>query len=205
MSVAGRPAAESRRQHPPSRSVPDLPLDEHMRDPGHRRRATGMVARPATVEVWWGPSTGKWTLLAGGRPMRMLFFAHSGLRYLVLLAGVLALVYFAYALATRKGSERTARILGSSFVGLLDLQIVIGLIMVVLGLYYAALMGHIAMMLMAAVVMHGVLVFARRSPDTARAYTLRFFGVLLSLVLVVAGIWAIGRSLLGSGAPTMIY
>jgi len=137
--------------------------------------------------------------------MRMLFFAHSGLRYLVLLAGLLAVAYFAYAVATRKGNERTARVLGASFAGLLDLQIVLGLIMVALGLYYAALMGHIFMMIGAAVLVHGAMVLARNSPDPSRAMGLRLMGTVIALLLIVGGIMAIGRSVFGAGAPTMVY
>ncbi len=34
--------------------------------------------------------------------MKMLFYAHSGLRYLVLLMGLVALAYFAFVLATKR-------------------------------------------------------------------------------------------------------
>jgi len=135
----------------------------------------------------------------------MLFFAHSGLRFLVLLAGFAALAYFAYAVATRRGDERTARILGASFAGLLDLQVVLGLIMVALGLFYGAMIGHIFMMIAAVAVVHGGLVMARTSPDPRRGMAIRLMAVLVSLVLVFGGIMAIGRSVFGSGAPTMVY
>lgn len=134
--------------------------------------------------------------------MRMLFFAHSGLRYLVLLVGVLALGYFVYALATRNASERTSRILVSSFAGLVDLQVVIGLLMVALGLYYPALLGHIFMMVGAAVVAHVAMSLARSSPPD-RAVRIRLLGVVVALVLIVGGIMAIGRSVLGTGVPSI--
>ncbi|HUE97563.1 MAG TPA: hypothetical protein VMN39_12960 [Longimicrobiaceae bacterium] len=136
--------------------------------------------------------------------MEMLFYAHSGLRYLVLLAGFAAAAYYGYAVATKKGNERTARILGSAFVGTLDLQIVVGVVMVVLGLYYPALIGHLFMMIGAAVVGHVALVLARSAPSPERAYAIRLMGVVFALVLIAGGIMAIGRSIFGSGVPSMM-
>jgi heme A synthase len=137
--------------------------------------------------------------------MRMIFFAHSGLRYLVLLIGFFALVYFAYAVATKKGNERVGRILGASFAGVIDLQIVLGLIMVAMGLFYSALIGHLFMMIGAAGVAHGASVLARNSPVPDKANAIRLAGVAVALVLIAGGILAIGRSIFGSGSPTMIY
>jgi heme A synthase len=137
--------------------------------------------------------------------MRMLFFAHSGLRYLVLLAGIAALAYLAYAVATKGGNERVARILGGSFAGLVDLQAVIGLAMVAMGLFYPALIGHIFMTIGAAVVAHAAMVMARKAQPPERAHSIRLAGVAVALVLIVGGILAIGRSVVGSGSPTMVY
>ena len=57
--------------------------------------------------------------------MKMLFYAHSGLRYLVLLMGLAAVAYFAYGLASKRPVDKSVRILGSSFAGLLDTQILL--------------------------------------------------------------------------------
>ena len=136
--------------------------------------------------------------------MEMLFYAHSGLRYLVLLAGIVALAYFGYAIGTRKGNEKTARIVGSIFVGALDLQVVLGLVMVILGAFYPALIGHMFMMIGAAVVAHVALAMARSSPVPERAYAIRLMGVIFALVLIVGGILAIGRQVFGSGVPSFV-
>ncbi|MEX2583233.1 MAG: hypothetical protein WD766_08155 [Gemmatimonadota bacterium] len=136
--------------------------------------------------------------------MQMLFMAHSGLRYLVLLVGIAALIYFGYAVATKKGDERTGRVLGSAFAGLVDLQIVLGLLMVAFGLFYSALIGHLFMMIAAAVVAHVAMVFARTSPNPSRGNAVRLLGVAMALVLIIGGIMAIGRSVFGSGAPTLM-
>jgi heme A synthase len=136
--------------------------------------------------------------------MEMLFMAHSGLRYLVLLAGIAALVYFAYAGFANKGSQKAGRIMGSVFCGLLDLQIVLGILLVAMGLFYGALMGHLFMMIFAAVAAHAAMVFGRNQADESRGNKIRLMGVLLALVLIVGGIMAIGRDVFGSGSPTLL-
>ena len=133
--------------------------------------------------------------------MNALFHAHSGLRYLVLLVGVVAVIAFAYALLARRPLG-AARGLTAAFTGLLDLQILLGIAQVIGGVFYGALIGHIVLMVLAAIAAHGASVMARRSTDERRALTIRLVGVVLALVLIAVGITAIGRSVLGSLPPT---
>ena len=135
--------------------------------------------------------------------MQMLFMAHSGLRYLVLLTGIVGLAYFSYVAITKKSNERAGQILGSAFAGFLDLQVLLGILMVILGLFYSALIGHMFMMISAAVVAHVAMKFARGAPDPARANSIRLLGVAVPLILIVGGIMAIGRQVFGTGSPTM--
>lgn len=128
--------------------------------------------------------------------MRTLFYAHSGLRYLVLLVGVAALVYFAIGLITKRPVTKTVRILGSTFVGLLDLQALLGLSMVAMGFYYPSLIGHIVMMVLAVGLTHVLLVVNRKRAQPG--YLLPFIAVLSALVLIVGGIMAISRGVLSS-------
>lgn len=130
--------------------------------------------------------------------------AHSGLRYLVLLAGIVALLYFAYAGFANKGSAKTGKSIGAAFCGLLDLQIVLGLLLVATGLFYGALMGHLFMMIIAAVVAHASMVFGRKQADEPKGNKIRFVGVLVTLLLIVGGIMSIGRDVFGSGSPTLL-
>lgn len=134
--------------------------------------------------------------------MNILYQAHSGLRYLVLLAGVAALLACLYAVATKRPLPAT-RALTSAFTGLLDLQILLGVGLVIGGVFYGALMGHLVMMALAAVSAHVASVMARRSADDGRAQMLRFAGILLALVFIVGGIMAIGRGVFSSSAMTM--
>lgn len=130
--------------------------------------------------------------------MNALFMAHSGLRYLVLLTGLVATVYFVVGVVGKKPLTGAGRLFGTAFAGLLDLQLVLGLALVAMGRYYPALIGHIAMMVMAAALVHGVLIVNRRKP--APGYLLPLIGAGVALFLIAGGIMAIGRSLFGSTA-----
>ena len=134
--------------------------------------------------------------------MNVLYQAHSGLRYLVLLAGLGALV--ALAVGGFSGRPvRAARGLTSAFTGLLDLQILLGVALVIGGIFYGALIGHLSLMLVAAVVAHVAGVRARKAGDERQANRLRLIGVGVALLCIVLGITAIGRGIFSSAAPTL--
>lgn len=125
----------------------------------------------------------------------MLFYAHSGIRYLVLALGVLA---FLWALAGVVGSRpygRGMRVLASAFAGILHLQIVLGIGTLFTRGFYPALIGHISMMVFAAAVAQVTSsVMKRREPD-ARTHTPHLVGTGVALLLVVGGILAIGAEI----------
>ncbi len=135
-------------------------------------------------------------------PMTFLYHAHSGLRYLVLLAGVIVVLHAAYGFLSRR-PEGPGRVLMSIFVGVLDLQILLGLLLVVGGIYYPMLIGHLFLMALAAAAAHVFAVRARRAADAVAAHRLRLMGALLALGLIAAGITAIGRSLFETRAPML--
>jgi hypothetical protein len=126
-----------------------------------------------------------------------LFKAHSGLRYLVLLMGLFALAYFAFGLATKRPVDKKVRILGSSFAGLMDTQILLGLVLLGSGWpFQPKLWGHITLMLLAAVLAHVLLVKNRRSAQPG--FVLPLIAVGGALLLIVAAIFALGRTPLTS-------
>jgi heme A synthase len=132
-----------------------------------------------------------------------LFHAHSGLRFLVLLAAVVALIVQTLGASGRQPYGRPSRIAMAVFTGLLDLQLLLGLVMVVLGCFYPALMGHLMMMVLAVAAAHGCSVYAKRNADGRRSHGVALVGVILALALIVGGIAAIGRTpFSSSGAPT---
>ncbi|MBM7118122.1 hypothetical protein [Archangium primigenium] len=129
--------------------------------------------------------------------MNVLFKAHSGLRYLVLVVGLLAVVYFVSGLVSKRPADKKVRILGSSFAGLLDTQILLGLVLLGSGWpFQPMLWGHLSLMLLAAVLAHVLLVVNRRRPQPG--FLLPLIGVGGALLLISLGILAIGRGVFGS-------
>lgn len=124
----------------------------------------------------------------------ILFHAHSGLRYLALLAGLLAFGYSLVAMLRNQPWDRTGRILLMSFVGLLDLQVLLGLTLVFVWAFYPALWGHLVMMILAAVVAHVAAGMNKRRPPEARSHQVAVLGSAGALILIIGGITAIGRS-----------
>lgn len=129
--------------------------------------------------------------------MNFLYHAHSGLRYLVLLAALVAVIALAYALATGR-TGRATRILPAIFTGLLDLQVLLGIGLVMGGLFPDAVVGHLVMMVIAVIVAHGASILAGRAAEERRAVVIRLAGIVLALLCIVGGIMAIGRSVFGS-------
>jgi asparagine N-glycosylation enzyme membrane subunit Stt3 len=124
-----------------------------------------------------------------------LFHAHSGMRYLVLLAGAVALVYFLVALARGKGFDRAGRILTVIFTSALDLQLILGVLLLLVTHVYPALWGHVFVMVIAVLSAHVVGVINKRRPEERRSNGLALAGVAVPLLLIVGGILSIGRSL----------
>lgn len=128
--------------------------------------------------------------------MNIIYAAHSGLRYLVLLLGVCALVWFAIGWATNREFGRPARILGASYVGTLHLQILLGLVLLLRGIYYPALNGHLVLMLVAAAAATLLVRRGRRASEPGHGHAIALAGVVVSLLLIVGGIMSIGRGVL---------
>lgn len=127
--------------------------------------------------------------------MIFLYHAHSGLRYLVLLVAFVAVLYLAFGLLTRRAWDGPARGLTAAFTGMLDLQLVFGILLLFFRPFYPALIGHLVTMLLAIAAAHGFSVAARKAADDRRRYGLALTGVVLALVLVAGGIMSIGRGL----------
>jgi hypothetical protein len=126
-----------------------------------------------------------------------LLNAHSGLRYLILLGGVLTVLYATYGVASGRAYDKTMRILASSFVGTIHLQILLGLALLVSGLFQPALTGHIFMMVFAAASAQIPVSVMRRRPVERKSYLPHALGALAALGMIAAGILAIGRPIVG--------
>ena len=133
--------------------------------------------------------------------MNILYHAHSGLRFLVLLAAIASLVVLGYGLATGR-RPRATRAVTASFAGVLDLQVLLGLGLAFGGMLTDRATGHLITMVLATVVAHAASMIAGRAADDRRELATRFIGIGLSVALIAVGIMAIGRSVLGSAPAT---
>ena len=125
-----------------------------------------------------------------------LFQMHSGLRYLVLLAGLVSLAFFASRLIGRRGFNGRGRIINAVFTGILDLQVLVGFILFFAAQWPKMVIGHLAMMLGAAILQHAVTALNKRREQPSPLVA--FIGTLVVLALIVGGIMAIGRPIVGS-------
>ena len=125
--------------------------------------------------------------------MTPLFHAHSGLRFLIFLLGVVNVVVLGAGLVTKKPFGKVHRILGASFAGSIHLQVLLGLALVAMGRWYPALIGHLAMMLLAAVVAQAAMTVNRRRATPSMQLPL--IGVVVALLCIFGGVMAIGRGL----------
>lgn len=128
----------------------------------------------------------------------MLFAAHSGLRFLVLLAGLLVVLYALVGFfAKREYSPVMAR-LAAAFTGLLHLQVLTGISVLFTRTFHTAIMGHLFPTLAAAAVAQLTGSVMKRRPEARKSYGPHLVGAVLALGLVAAGVKAIGRGLLQS-------
>lgn len=120
-----------------------------------------------------------------------MLHAHSALRFLVLAMGLASLTVYGLGVAQKKPFTKGARLVGTIFAGLTHLQVLLGLGLVGMGVYYPRLIGHIVLMLVAAVVLQVALSRNRRAATPG--HVLPLIGTVVALLLMVGGTFAIGR------------
>jgi len=125
----------------------------------------------------------------------MLFGLHSGVRYLVLAAWLVAMVG-ALSSLRHGGSGKAGRVTMLIFIGLLDLQFLIGLVLLLNWDFHPQLFGHVLTMLIAVFAAHGFVLAQRRATPARPRRALPVVGLLITLLLIVAGIASIGRPIL---------
>ena len=126
--------------------------------------------------------------------MTMLFQAHSGLRYLVLLAGAVALLWFLVGWVRRRPYGPPAPAAFAAFLGLLDLQALLGVVMWIGGRRPEGSVDHLVTMVFAVVVLHLTAASQRRRPRPA-GFGLPLVGVAVTLALILVGIHLLGRAI----------
>lgn len=134
---------------------------------------------------------------------QIVFYLHSGVRWIVMLAAVVALIYMIFGLVTRRAYDRNASLLMVIFVRSIEIQWLVGLVLLILyaialGSFLPAWWGHLILMTIAVVVAHMFMGFKRR-PDSAR-YVVGIVAIVATLVLVILGVMALGGSRWGAPA-----
>lgn len=123
--------------------------------------------------------------------MNILFMAHSGLRWLVLLVALIAIVKFLLGWLTRSSFKGMDRGLMAGYSGLLDLQSALGIILLLWNGFAGAgfpryRLEHGLIMIVAAVVAH--LSSRWKNAEDAIRFRNNLFLIVASLVLVLIGI-----------------
>lgn len=130
----------------------------------------------------------------------MLFAAHSGLRFLILVGGLFVIVYAAVGLLGKREYAPAMARLAAVFAGLIHLQVFLGVAVLFTRPFQTMLVGHIFLMLGAGAVAQITHAVVKRRPPEAKTYGPHLVGALVALLLMAAGIMAIGRGVLQSTA-----
>ena len=130
----------------------------------------------------------------------MLFAAHSGLRFLILVGGLFVIVYAAVGLFGKREYAPAMARLAAVFAGLIHLQVFLGVAVLFTRPFQTMLVGHVFLMLGAGAVAQVTHTVVKRRPPEAKTYGPHLVGALVALLLMAAGIMAIGRGVLQSTA-----
>ena len=124
--------------------------------------------------------------------MTILQTLHGEMRWLLVLLAVLAIVKFAVGWLTKAEYKPMDRGIMSGFVGLVDLNVTLGLILIIgLGITQGIWPGfrweHAFTMIIAAAVAHSSAAW-RKSEDSAKKFRNNLFVVLGTLVIIAMGV-----------------
>lgn len=116
----------------------------------------------------------------------ILFHAHSGLRWLIVVAAVAAVIFFGYSWLAKKYNKKPARILTAAYSGMLDMQVLLGLIFMFMTGVSRYRLEHMSVFIGVAVLAH----LPRKWRDGADEIYFRntFITVLATLVLIFVGV-----------------
>lgn len=121
--------------------------------------------------------------------MEFLLRLHGEIRWLVALVAIIAIIRYALALLQNRAYTSMDRGLIAGFTGLLDLNFLLGLILLI-GLgggFPASRIEHAVTMLLAVIVAHTSAAW-RKSDDDARKFRNNLIVIVVALVLVIVGV-----------------
>ncbi|VAW31282.1 hypothetical protein MNBD_CHLOROFLEXI01-819 [hydrothermal vent metagenome] len=123
--------------------------------------------------------------------MDIIHTIHGEVRWLVAIAAIIVIIKFALGLIQKKKYERIDRILMSSLVGLIDLNFVLGFILLFsLGFSGRTRMEHVGTMFIAVLLAHSNAVW-KKSDDSGKLFRNNLILVIVVLVLVFVGVQTI--------------
>jgi len=125
------------------------------------------------------------------------FYAHSGFRYLALLAGLAVIGYGVWSLATKRPHDQRLYNVAASYRLLMDLTLFLGVALLFSGRFYPAVGTHIVLMILATVIAHIVPMVMRKREPEERTVMPYIVATAVSLGLVVVGTVMLGRPPVG--------
>lgn len=130
-------------------------------------------------------------------PYTIFFEAHSGIRYLVLLVGVVAVAYALYGMMSRPAWSNLANRIGATFVWVTRINLIIGIVLwiwklvqfgwVTLGTNLGII--HPLLMFAALGVMEAMAARRGRATNDSDKWRLLLIGTLVPLLLIAAGVY----------------
>ena len=123
----------------------------------------------------------------------IVFNAHSGWRYLVLLLAVLTTLYALVGYVQKKPVDKAGLTMLRIFTVVLDIQVVLGILTLISGRFYPQLIGHLVMMIGAVAIAHLGAVRLKKTAPEARSNGMLLTTSLIALLAIVGGILAIQR------------
>jgi heme A synthase len=113
---------------------------------------------------------------------------HGGMRWLVAIVAIVVIIKFAVGLIRKSEYARVDRILMSSLVGLIDLNFLLGLILLIsLGFDSRVRLEHAGTMFVAVLLAHSNAAW-RKSEDSTKLFRNNLILVVVVLVLVFVGV-----------------
>jgi hypothetical protein len=124
--------------------------------------------------------------------MGFVLTLHSIVRWLVVLVAVIAVVRFALVMAGRAQPAGMDRGLMSGYTGLLDLNVLLGLILIIGLGFTPQRIEHAVTNIIAVVVAHFLAQRAKKIEDVKLKARTNLLGVVISLLIIVVGVALIG-------------
>ena len=128
--------------------------------------------------------------------LNFVFRGHSDLRYAVLTLALVTVLYALWGFVKKQPVGRGGLNLLRVFTIVLDVQFLLGLMLLFLRPFYPQLIGHLVMMIGAIAVAHLGLVRLKKTAPEARSYGVMLAAAAVPLLLIIGGILAIQRPIL---------